>query len=383
MKNYNDFKTGFFKLRLTFIIVLLTFSVNSLFAQKFSTITNLGLNGKSATTVPIGMMPPGGENKSQASVGNNLVSGTKLIIPPNTMVILQSPGGKQVLKSIDPNNSLKYSVTFTTEGENHSIEGVGGQIVSTVRKLVGYNYKVNNGKGTTAASKGTEFTFTDYSQSGNKKASVTTEEGTIIIIDEVPVSINGAPPIKNKRGENITKSVSTFQSAGQGEFTSSNDPVEYSDFNKAISEISNEDYSDIDEKADNLLCLGDLYMDNDQAQQAIKPYSEAVQIYEKEYGIEDLYTIEAYLCLADAFKMNNQLDDANDIFNKVESILTDYFEIDLEDLEYVKEENDIEGKELICEDIADIYELLDWAYDIIGDQQSSKEYYNKMVNGCQ
>lgn len=385
MKNYNDINVGFFKLQLAFIIFILTISVNPLLAQNFSRVVNLAFNGKTATTVNVSVMPPGsGNKKSQITVGDNVFSGTKLVIPPNTIVALQSPSGKQVLRATDQIKAMEYTLTFTAQGEIHTVSGIGGQIISTVKKIAGYNYKVNNGKGTTAAARGTEFTFTDYSRPGAEKASIVTTEGTINIIDQVPVTIKGIAPNTKKKGGTLTKSVSTVQSAGQ-EYYSTNEPANFYDYAEAISvltsELKFESYPD--ERADDLTCLGDLLMDNNQAQKAIGPYDEALQIYEEEYGFEDLFTLEAKLSLADAYIMSGQDVKGNNLFYEVESILLDFMKMDLEDLDYVREDGDKEGEYLICDDIIEIYGLLGWAYDIFGDEVNRDLYYNKMEEGCQ
>ena len=117
---------------------------------------------------------------------------------------------------------------------------MGAQIVNTVNKTLGYNYRNTNERGTTAASKGTVFTFTDLSESKSEKATIVTNEGTINIIDQVPCTINGQPIKNNRKGGITTKSVSQTQSAGQATFTSSNKPIEYGNYNAAIAYIKNE-----------------------------------------------------------------------------------------------------------------------------------------------
>ena len=138
-------------------------------------------------------------------------------------MLLQSPGGK-AKDQLFHQSAFSYTVEINGKGENHTIQGIGAQIQNSVTKAVGYNYKVNNGKGTTAASKGTEFTFTDLSEGKDEKATIKTTEGTIHIIDEVPCTINGQPVKNERKDEPVTKSVLRTQSAGDGEFTSSDEP---------------------------------------------------------------------------------------------------------------------------------------------------------------
>ena len=146
------------------IAIVFLLMLNAVYAQKFSTITGLALNGKSATTVNMNIFPPGkGGNKTVANINDQLPAGTRLVVPANAIVKLQSPGGTQVIKPTQ-GKPIEYTVEFTAQGENHVVKGLGAQIQNTVKKVAGYNYRNTNEKGTTAASKGTEFTFTDLSE---------------------------------------------------------------------------------------------------------------------------------------------------------------------------------------------------------------------------
>lgn len=374
-------------MRSLLVIGLLHCIVCSVTAQ--STIIGLRFNNQTVTTVKLTIIPPGsGGNKSEAKVGDAIASGCKLIIPVNTIVLLQSPGGKQKLSSTT-GKPFEYTLEITSKGENHVVQGVGAQIKSSVEKTVGYNYRVNNGKGTTAASKGTEFTFTDLSEGNDEKATITTTEGSIRIIDQVPCTINGEPVKNNRKGGVTTKSVSETQTAGDAAFVSSDQPLDYGSLDAAIAYIKNEingGETDPEDIADDLMCLGTLYMDMQQPDGAIKAFSQAAEIYESEYGSDDLTTIEARLNLADALASSgnagNQSKGEN-IANEMINMLLENLSYDKEDLEYVKDENDEESAELICDDIIDTYSLLGWAYDIKGDTGKSDEYYDLMDKGCE
>ena len=314
------------------IAILFLLMLNSVYAQKFSTITGLAFNGKSATSVNMNIFPPGkGGNKTVANINDHLPAGTRMIIPPNAIVKLQSPGGTQVIKPTQ-GKPIEYTVEFTAQGENHVVKGLGAQIENTVKKTVGYNYRNTNEKGTTAASKGTVFTFTDLSDGKNEKATITTAEGTINIIDEVPCTINGEPVKNNRKGGVTTKSVSQTQTAGDNAFTSSDEPLDYASLDAAVNYINNEingGETDPEDIADDLMCLGDLYMDMEQPEQAIKPYSKAADYYLAEYGDDDLSTIEARLSLAQA---------------------------------YIEANNDAQGSAIVTECISILEENLDYRY---------------------
>ena len=368
------------------ILLLLLFIVGVAGAQKTSTIISLWENGKSVSSVNMNIFPPGkGGNKTVANINDRLETGTKLIIPANVIVMLESQGGTQVVKSTK-GKPIEYTVEFTTQGENHTVKGLGAQIQNTVKKTVGYNYRNTNEKGTTAASKGTVFTFTDFSTGDDEKASIITTEGTIIIIDKVPCTLNGEPIKSSRKGGEVTKSVSKTQTAGDAAFTSSDAPVNYESLDMAVDYINNEiKNKDIDPEdiADDLMCLGDLYMDADKPVEAVEPYSMAADYYLDEYGDDDLSTLEAQLSLADAYIVAK--DDAKGmaITEKSINILKEILDIDLDDLNFSKQNNDAEAEDFICSEITDLYNFLGWAYDIKGDQATSEEYYKKEEAGCE
>jgi len=368
------------------ILILFLFMFNSIYAQKFSIITGLAFNGKSATSVNMNIFPPGkGGNKTVANINDHLLAGTRMVIPPNAIVKLQSPGGIQVIKPTQ-GKPIEYTVEFTAQGENHVVKGLGAQIENTVKKIAGYNYRNTNEKGTTAASKGTVFTFTDLSDEKDEKATITTAEGTINIIDQVPCTINGEPVKNNRKGGVTTKSVSQTQTAGDNAFTSSDEPLDYTSLDAAINYINNEingGETDPEDIADDLMCLGDLYMDKEQPEQAIKPYSNAADYYKEEYGDDDLSTIEARLSLAQAYMGASNAAQGSPIITDCISILEDNLDSDMDDFDFAKQNDDAEAVDFLCDEITEINDFLGWAYDIKGDKSKSEEYYNKAEAGCE
>ncbi len=367
------------------IVLLFSFIAASANAQKFATITGLTLNNTPVNSINMNIFPPGkGGNKTVARINDRLESGTRVIIPPHALITLQSPGGSQVVKSTQA-NTIEYTVEFTAQGENHSVKGFGAQIDNNVKKILGYNYRNTNEKGTTAASKGTMFTFTDLSIDKNEKAAITTTEGTINIIDKIPCTINGEPVKNSRKGGVTTKSVSRTQSAGDDEFVSTDKPWNVSDVEAAIDIIMNEINSkDIDPEdiADDLMCLGDLYMDNEQAAKAIQPYSRAAEYYLAQYGDDDLSTLEARLSMAQAYAESDNDEKATAISNECIDILNDILDADSDDMDFAKQDNDTDAIYFICDEITDVYDFLGWAYDITGDDAQSEAYYQKSEAGC-
>ncbi len=361
--------------------------MNSLFSQ--SSVLGLRFNGQNVRSANATVMLPGkGGRNPQINIGDRLVSGTRLIIPSNTIVILRSPAGIQECSSTK-GKTMEYTVSMTSKGENHTVRGAGAQVKSSVNKSVGYNYRVNNGRGTTSAARGTEFTFTDMSEGQNEQAFITTQEGTINIIDKVPIQIYGKNSATNKRGEPLTKAVSRLQSAGEEQYTSNDYPLKYADYAQAISQIGAEINSieDPEERADNLLCLGDLYMDFEQPENAIDPFYQAMLIFEDYYGYDDLDTIEAQLSWAEALGYTGRKSEAIELLNNANQLLLELADWNIEDLEYIEsleyiDDEDNEAYDVICEELSEIYGLLGWVYEIAGDQATSDLYYLEMENEC-
>ena len=382
-KKYNVFQNPSTWQPAILFCLIMAFGITSIVAQ--SSVIGIRFNGQTVNSANTTVMPPGqGSTKAQINRGDVLASGTRLIIPAGTVIVLQSPGGKQVCSSTQ-GKSMEYTVKITAQGENHTVRGQGAQISSTVAKSVGYNYRVNNGRGTTSAAKGTEFIFTDMSTTNTERAVISTQEGSINIIDEVPVTIGGQAST-NKRGEPLTKAIAQVQSSGSGDYYSTDSPVDYNDYSQAIYDVTAEinAIEDPEERADNLLCLGDLYMDIDQAQNAIDPYYQAYVIYNDYYGPDDLDTLEAQLCVADALEFSNRVDEANQYIEHARNMLAALHQMNVEDIEYLDQLGYYDEEDIyaICDELSDIYDLLGWSYEIQGDEAQSQEYYDASDAVC-
>ncbi len=352
-------------------------------AQQVSKVVSLRYNNKPVETANVDVLPPKeqGANSKSLTKGASLRSGTKLVIPANTLVQLKSPGGTQNIRSSNL-KSMEYTVVLTAKGENHIVSGDGASIINKVdpRKFVGYDYRNSNGRGTTAASRATEFTFTDLSSGKNEKASISTNEGTVHITEQRKVTIQGVPVKNNSRGE-IGKSVSTMQSAGSGEFISSDEPFDYRDYLEAINAISNElDSEDEDDQAEDLMCLGKLYIALEEPAKAIAHFKKAYEYFGSEYGEDATETLEAQLSLAEAYNLAGNLKESSRLVEEALQILKEIIEDIEEDIEFVHD--DEEALKLICDDIVEVAELCGWAYDIIGDTEESEEFYEQADKGC-
>ena len=365
-------------------IILFSVTMNSLNAQNvsYSTIKLLYVNSVRVDNAAVDIFPPPGKGKKSAQVqtGTVLYSGTEMIIPDHVKIIVKSPGGTQTLES-SAGKKYTYTINFTAEGENHVIKDAKMQ--SEVPPRIAYNYRVTTAGGTTCAVKGTEFTFIDESEGKTEKASITTKTGAVIIIDKVPVSINHEL-LKTKQGNPVTKSASYTQSAGSATFVSSNKAIEYNSVEDCIKLIQQEINAETDPEdlADDLMCLGDLYMNKNMPKNAIVPFRRAAAYLEKMYGPEEMETIEAKLSLADALIETadpSNTEEGKEIVSQNIKILERELAESIEDY---KDETDTEDKEFICEDLKEFYEYLEWAYHLLGNEAKSEEYKKKSDSDC-
>jgi hypothetical protein len=123
-------------------------------------------------------------------------------------------------------------------------------------------------------------------------------------------------------------------------------------------------------------------MENEQPGLAIKYYNEASDIYNNIYGYDDYSTIEARLSLAEALIETNNTDQGSKIVEDCINILNENLEFIQEDIKFLDEDDD-EEIELICDELSEICEYLGWAYDILGDEKTSNEFYEMADEGCE
>lgn len=371
--------------KITFSISAISFLAGTM-ASAQSTVAGLRINNQNVPKASVNVLTPGnGNNKSEIKIGDKFISGTQLIIPPNTIVLLQTAGGKQMVQSLEK-KVMVYTIDITAKGESHTVKGVGASIQNTVTKVVGHDYKVNNGRGSTAASHGTVFTFTDYTTAGKEQAKIKTDEGTISIIDARPVKIDGVEEQKHAR--KITESVTKQQTAGDAEFTTTDNVIKYASAKDALAAISRDIKNQaVDEaSADDLTALADIYMEMEQYEKAIAPYRSAYLYYSNQYGDNDLTALDLKLALADALissEIETNEDEGDALAVNALKQLKEELSYSQDDLSYVIEENDADAQDLICYDIIDIYDMIGYAYDVLGDEANSDVYYTKSDNGCE
>ena len=388
MKSYIQDHILFPKLRLSIVFFLVFFNVSSILAQ-VGTVNALYYNGqpKESLNLKFFGLKSGADKIITVTKGFRLSSGDKIEIPAGCGIQFYSPRGWQNVFSTS-GKPIIYSVKFKGNNEEHIINGKGQiQNTVTVAGQLGASYKVGNGAGISASSKSTIYTFTNFED--NNQASLKTDEGQIEIIEEVTMQINDYSQKINDNGPKSekqkypTKSISNTQTAGNAN-TFGGRKVVYNNFNDALNGLAQEiNYqrqtnADPEELMDNYAALGELQMDLGNAANAIESFKGALYYCNLEYYEDEMESIEIQLYLAEAYMDNGNQNESVGIVNRCLTLLQDNLKYDKEDLYYAQDDQEL--RQLICEDILDIYDFLGWAYEIVGYTAESDQYYSA---GCQ
>lgn len=363
---------------LLLIGALFVLPCHAAFAQ--SKVMALGVNMVSAQQASVGVYPPEGKGtiKKVLSLNDDLPSGTKLVIPGNTVIKLRSRGGEQNIRSIN-NKEYEYRVDYEAKGELHTIKGNGSELKNIVspNNGVGYTYRNSNDRGTTAASKHTEFTFADNSQGDNDRAAIATQEGAIVITDEVPITINGQFVTNNIDGEKSSKTVSYDQVAGE-KFTSTNSSIEYKSLDEALAKILGDNQNTrkgITARNADLMCLGHLYMAKGQPAKALEAFSLVLNYYQVQYGDGSVKSINVMMFTAEAYLALNDPEGRQLAVDCVGWLTKDLKEID-------RERAYSQNGNLFCAEYAEKCKFIAWGYKALGMAAESEQFARKAAINC-
>ncbi|QAA82538.1 hypothetical protein EI546_12775 [Aequorivita sp. H23M31] len=353
-------------------------------------IIEMLFNGERATTVNLTILAPN-ERPFTGPVPFDTQkiynSGTTFKTPEGTSIALLCKGQMQVMR---PNSTLKLS--FIKNGiKAETLTGVVQHVLKDIKNNLSF-YKAGNGYAW-AHAEGTIFEVQAFEKS--KKAKFTTQEGTISIIEEVPVTIAEKPKKEINRSEKagerqLTTSKKTLNSAGDVYITNEVPAIGYETFKDALNslddgiysrdnnvDLGNPDYALIEELAGNFSLLGGLYLENDQPDMAIDPLRKATDYYELT-DPEGFLTLESYLYLAEALILskdeNNKTEgkmSAKEIVRTLEKILYE----NVDDLGYAVKNGDHDLVWDIKDDLVTICDYLGWAYDLLDETGTANEYY--------
>ncbi|MGB3345256.1 MAG: hypothetical protein WBA61_15210 [Aequorivita sp.] len=370
-------------------LVFLLFAAFTVEAQ--FQIVGMQYNGQYATTVNLTILTPKGSpyNGPVNADPNKLYnSGTTFKTPANTSISILCKGQKQIM---EPNSTLK--LTLVNNGiKAQTITGTVKHILDNVKGNLSF-YVAGNGY-TWAHAQGTVFDVQAYDKS--KKVKFSTEEGTIAIIEDVPVSIDEAAKNQiNRSGKAKERELSTSQktlnSAGQEYISENVQPIEYATYEEALAAFDDETYSRneavdpnnpdwalVAELADDFALLGGLYLENGQPEMAIEPLQIAVYYY----GLTDpegFMTLESFLYLSEALIMSDDEENRNEGENKVGivlEVLEEVLDEDIKELNYAIATGDDDYAWEISQELVDICEYFGWSYDLLGQTEIADQYYD-------
>jgi tetratricopeptide (TPR) repeat protein len=282
------------------------------------------------------------------------------------------------------NSTLKVMVLK----DGMSAQTLSGQVrhvLSDVKNKVGY-YRAGNGY-TWAHAEGTNFVVAANSKS--KSVNIQTDEGRIIITDEVPVQIGQTAKTKGGvRGARELKTVvRTENGAGQRYTTQAQtQPKKFNTYAEAIAEFeaetnklekSGQGYDE--ELADKFALIGELYMDIGEYDRAQEPLYKAMG-YTAALDSEDLYILDVMLYLAEAciYGTDAKIQEAGvkmvrEFIGEGEGILNEY----LVDYKYANDQGDADWAWDLCYDLVDLNEYLGWAHDLLNQKDKAAYYYKE------
>lgn len=308
-------------------------------------------------------------------------SGTTFKTPANTSIAILYKGQTQIM---DPNSVLKVSIVKNGVVAQ-TLTGRVKHVLKDVKTKLGF-YKAGNGY-TWAHAEGTEFYVEAFGKS--KKAKFTTEEGTIAIIQEVPINIKEAAKNEKTRGNRgegreLTTTKKIYSSAGEEYIAGNVQAISYRTYEEALrafeQEINQKEAQGnfyMEEMADDFTLLGELYLDNGQYDEAIEPLRKAAY-YNTEANPEDLMVLESYLYLAEALIYSSneaEFSEGVNFAKEIIKILTEVVREYTEEYSYALELEDYDYAWDLCYELVDINEYLGWSYDLLDQFEQADQYY--------
>lgn len=382
------FNRSNFHIKIFYSLYALLFSITA--TSQFQ-IVGMQYNGQNSSSVNLTILSP----KEQPFTGSvsydpNKIynSGTTFKTPAATSIAILCQGQTQVMK---PNSALK--LTFVKNGiKAETLTGNVQHVLKDVKSKLSF-YKAGNGY-TWAHAEGTIFEVEAYDKS--KKAKFSTQEGTIAIIEDIPVSINEKAKNRIDRSgkaeeRQLSTSRKTLNSAGEEYISNNVQPIEYATYEEALAAFDDETYGRnesvnldnpnwtlIEELAGDFTLLGGLYLENGQPEAAIDPLRIASEYYEQT-DPEGILTLESYLYLAEALIQSEDEDNSNEGKTYATTIietLNELLEEDIVEFDYAEANGDEDLAWEIADELVDICEYLGWSHDLLGETEAADLYYD-------
>ncbi len=375
-----------FRIFFSAFIFLCSFSASAQFQ-----IVGMQYNGQNVASVNLTILSPKGEPYAgpvQYDPNKIYNSGTTFKTSGGTSIAILCKGQTQIMK---PNSTLKLS--FVNNGiKAETLTGSVQHVLKDVKSKLSF-YKAGNGY-TWAHAEGTVFEVEAYNKS--KKAKFSTQEGTIAIIEDIPVTIDEKAKNQIDRSgkaeeRHLTSPRKTLNSAGQEYITNNLQPIEYATYEEALAAFDDETYGRneavnlqypnwtlIEELAGDFTLLGGLYLENGQPDMAIDPLRIALE-YNEMTDPEGILMLESYLYLAEALIQSEDEVNRNEgvmYATEIVKALNEVLEEDIEELDYAVENGDEDLAWEISYELVDICEYLGWSHDLLGQTEAADIYYD-------
>jgi len=347
-------------------------------------IVGMQYNGAFANSVNLTILNPDGTQFTGSvpfDAYKQYPSGTTFKTPANTAISILYKGQTQI---ISPNSSLKVSIV-NNGVIAQTLTGKVQHVLKDVKQKLGF-YKAGNGY-TWAHAEGTDFFVEAYDKS--KKAKFITLEGTIAILEEVPVSITQtATNLETHNGKTKERELTTtkriYASAGQDYVTEELEPITYATYEEAlyafddeINQLEAQGNAYPEELADLFTLLGELYLDNGQFDEAIVPLAKSVE-YNNQVDPEAIETLEAVLYFCEAL-INATSDEAHvqgvNLVQEIIGIFTEELKVYLSEYKYAYDIQDYDLAWELCNDLVDLNEYLGWSHDLLENYDQAEYYY--------
>jgi len=368
-------KNAFFRARfVSLLFVTLLISLFPITALGQIRIAEVEFNGQSVSQVTISVAKP---RERPASIPvkpqDAFPSGTIFQIPASTVVWLISTNNNR--QRLGPGS--KHQATVSPKGESH--QTFVGQVTHYVTNLLNFYKASGSTPKYQAAVGGTIFTV----EAVGKDVKFNTTEGRVAVRSKVPLTISEAAKVERKKERELTTTQVTYLSEGDSEQLfnhNSSEQVTYATYAEAIAVYQQQLDQAFDDGVnagylvDGYITLGALYLDNGEPEQAIDPLERAVQLLE-EIDPDDPFIAEDYLTLAEAYYYSDDEAGGDESWNTAVDILEEEVPYYEEEYRYFLEEEDDDTAWSIGQDLADMYDTLGWAYELVEDYDQAEEYY--------
>ena len=308
----------------------------------------------------------------QVALNQRFQSGTLFAVPANTVVWLGSNGNNQRLGP-----GSRHMASAGAKGEVHKT--FFGSVAHYVKNKLNFYRASGPSNKQQGAVKGTIFTVTAV----GKDVKFFTQEGQVAVSRKVALNISEQSQNSRGRNQQLETTKTTYLNAGNEQmyYHNSNEQITYASYEEAIAEFKREldglydDGVDAEFIVEYFTLLGELYLDDGNAEMAIDSFETAIDLYEEELDPEDPLLADNYLGLAEAFYMAGYQEDGNETWNKATSFIVRDMENNELELNYFIQIEDYDTAWSIGMDVVDNLYNLGWAYYLINDTTNGDKFY--------